>query len=191
MKKILFFICCLAGLSVAIHGQTNSGKLNFPEDFNLKAGEAPKGFELLKIDEEARQEGLLSNPGLVNVSSFGPDMYQQADIAAMKQILLAVYRDLNPEGMDINISAIEYQSAKALEKEIPKLSAGQDLKFFLKRDQYLVIVSGDLSGSYRNAVTRISEQLMQRLRLTQITTAEKNKVEPEPEAVEVPVQKSR
>lgn len=161
------------------------GTIKFPEDFFLAATEAPKGFELLPVDEEAKAEGLASNPGLVPIAGFGPDMYKGADIATMKQIMLTVYRDKDPEGMDIHIVAIEYKSAKDLDREVPKFSINQELKYFLRKDKYLVILSGDLMGSYKEAVDKIAAQLSARTGLQKLAVEDKSEVSQEPEAVPV------
>lgn len=177
---ISIFILCLAFCTG--YGQ---GTFKFPEDFFLTPSEAPGSFELLPVNEEAKAEGLTANPGLVPVADFGPDMYKGADIRTMKQIMLAVYRDKDPEGMDIHIAAIEYASVKDLNKEVPKFSTNQELKYFLRKDNYLVIVSGDLMGSYKEAVNKIAAQLSARTGLQKLAVEDKTEVFAEPEAVPV------
>jgi hypothetical protein len=186
MKKIIFLFL-LTGLVITVRAQVTAGNTEFPEAFKLKPAEYPKNFDLTPIDERAKREGVTNNPGLIDVAKFASAMYEGANAAAINQILITGFSDKDPEGMDINVFAIQFKSAKDLEKESSKFSAKQALKIFLKRDKYLVIVSGDLEGSYKERVNKIADQLSQRLGLERIILAEE-KEEPMEEPVAVPAQ---
>jgi len=182
MQKLLFTFF-LSLLSIAAFAQNKA--LQFPEDFKLKAGETPKNFALTVIDEKAKAEGFISNPMVVEVRKFANGLYPLADVSKMKQMLLTIFSEQNPEGMDIDVAAVVYLSAADLQSEIPKFSTNQELKVFLVRDNYLVIISGDLIGSYREPVNKLATQLASRLGMKRLDIKDESALEPEPEAVEV------
>lgn len=186
MKKLLFLFL-LTGLAITGKAQVASGDLKFPESFKLQPDEYPENFAFAELDERAKQEGIASNPGLINAAKFAPNIYKNANAAVISQVLITVFSDKDPEGMDIDIYAFQYKSAKDLEKESSKFTANQGLKIFLKRDKYLVIVYGDLAGSYKERVNKIATQLSQRLGLERIVLADESEEATE-EPVAVPAQ---
>lgn len=170
MKKLFFlvFLFSVVLFSGCIMNQIKKNEINF-QDYTLKSGEIPSGFQFEILSDEAIKEGY-TNPGFINNTELINQIYQRVDTSKIEKVYNAVYINSNKSlGSELGITVVKYKSENNLNQELKNFSPRKEGdSIYLRNKDVLVVVWSD-GGYYMELERQIADKLKIRLNLQEIS----------------------